>query len=224
MSPTRFAQLMAGDPDGATLDELALSISAVVQGGLDEIEWLADLDMVAGGCPSPTPDGIVRHLFHDLGFHGNQSAYYDWRNSCLDHVLQRRTGIPITLSVVMIEVGRRLGVAFEGVGMPGHFLVRLAGDPDQLFDPFDRGRRLDGAGARELLERVSRSEVPWDDRFLGASPNREIVVRMLNNLKAIFTARADRLRLARVMQLRAAVPELRAAEADEIVAASSVFN
>jgi regulator of sirC expression with transglutaminase-like and TPR domain len=224
MSPPRFARLMSGDPEAATLDELALSISSTVQGGLDEIEWLAALDLIAGECPSPTPDGIVRHLFGDLGFRGDRRTYGHWRNSCLDHVLATRTGIPITLAVVMIEVGRRLGVSFDGVGMPAHFLVRTAGEPDELFDPFDGGRRLDRGGARELLARITDGRVPWDDRFLESTPVPAIAVRMLNNLKAAFARRGDRLRLALVMQLRATVPELRAAEAAEIEAAAAVFN
>jgi regulator of sirC expression with transglutaminase-like and TPR domain len=228
MSPTRFAELL-GDPEAATLDELTLSISATLQGGalrggLDEIEWLAALDQLAGECPSPTPAGIARHLFDDAGFRGNRRAYYHWHNSCLDHVLATRTGIPITLSVVMLEVGRRLGVTLEGVGMPAHFLVRVGGDPDQLFDPFDGGRRLDPDGARALLARATEGQVAWHDHFLDATPTRDIVIRVLNNLKGVLAARGDRLRLALLMQLRAVIPELRANERPEIDAASSVFN
>ena len=224
MGPERFRALLGGDPDDVDLDEAALAMSAALRPGLDEMEWLVTLDAIAGDCPSPTAQGVSRHLFESLGFTGNRDAYYDWRNSCLDHVLAERTGIPLTLSVVMLEVGRRLGVALEGVGMPAHFLVRVSGDPDQLFDPFDGGRRLDRSGARELLERITQGRLRWDDSFVEATSTHDVVVRMLNNLKAVFTARGDRLRLALVMQLREAIPRLRESEAAEIEAASSVFN
>ncbi len=211
--------------DGADppLDEAALAISSSLSGGLDEIEWLAALDLIAGDCPTPTPDGVARYLFGELGFAGNRSAYYDWRNSCLDRVIDTRTGIPISLAVLMIEIGRRLGVDLHGVGMPAHFLVGVDGGRD-FFDPFDGGRRLDRAGAQALFERVTRGQVPWQDRFLDPTPSRAIVIRMLNNLKAVFARRDDAIRLGLVMQLRAQLAELHAEETDEIVAATALFN
>ena len=209
--------------EGIALDEAALAIAATVQPGLDEIEWLAALDALAGECPTPTADGIARHLFGELGFSGNTRAYYDWRNSCLDRVILTRVGIPISLSVLMIEVGRRLGVELVGIGMPAHFLV---GTPEQdvFYDPFDHGRRLDRDDARALFERITRGQVPWRDEFLEPTPTRAIVVRMLNNLKSIFAGRRDAVRLALVMQLRATLPELAGDEADEIAAAVAVLN
>ncbi len=116
--------------------------------GSTSIEWLAALDMLAGECPTPTAVGVARYLFDDGHFVGNRTAYYDWRNSCLDRVIATRTGIPISLSVLMIEVARRVGVKLVGVGMPTHFLVGVAGDPEVFFDPFTGGRRLDRAQAR----------------------------------------------------------------------------
>ena len=215
---------MARDGDGPPLDEAALAISAALNPGLDVIEWLAALDLLAGECPTPTADGVARHLFDSLGFAGNRRAYYDWRNSCLDRVIATRTGIPISLSVLMIEVGRRVGVALYGIGMPAHFLVGVDGAADQLYDPFDGGRRLDRAGARGLFADVTRGQVPWQDRFLDPTPNRAIVVRMLNNLKAVFVRRRDHVRLAIVMQLRAELPELVADESEEILSATALLN
>jgi regulator of sirC expression with transglutaminase-like and TPR domain len=223
MSRARFAELMAGDPATVPLDEASLTISAALQPQLDEIEWLAALDLIAGECPTPTPDGVARHLFDGLGFTGNREAYYDWRNSCLDRVIAGRTGIPISLSILMIEVGRRVGVKLVGVGMPAHFLVRVA-DQDVFFDPFGGGRRLDAAGARALFEEITRSQVPWSDSFLEPTHNRDIVIRMLNNMKGVFAGRFDDVRLAMVMQLRSEVAELAAAEREEIAAAIAVFN
>ena len=84
---------MARDLDGPPLDEAALAISAALTPGLDEIEWLAALDLLAGECPTPTADGVARHLFGTLEFAGNRRAYYDWRNSCLDRVIATIDGL-----------------------------------------------------------------------------------------------------------------------------------
>jgi regulator of sirC expression with transglutaminase-like and TPR domain len=227
MGRTRFAELMtagAGGNDDLPLDEAALLISAELQPGLDLIEWLAELDALAGDCPTPTADGVARFLFDEQGFVGNRTAYYDWRNSCLDRVVQTRTGIPISLSILMIEVARRVGVPLVGVGMPTHFLVRVADDPDAFYDPFHGGRALDRAGARALFEELTRGQVHWDESYLDPTSGRDIVIRILNNLKGVFAGRSDLVRLGMVMGLRAVVPELAEAEADEIATASAVFN
>ena len=209
------------------LDEAALLVSAAFQPHLDLDEWLVALDDLAERCPragQATPEGVARHLFDDERFAGNRGAYYDWRNSCLDRVIATRTGIPISLSVLMIEVARRLDVELHGVGMPAHFLVRRADDPDVFFDPFDGGRRLDRAEARTVFEEVTGRQVPWNERYLDPTPNRDIVVRMLNNLKSVFAGRADAVRLAIVMDLRSAVPELAELESAEIASTSAIFN
>ena len=212
-------------PDAPTvaLDEAALLMSAALQPGLEVDDWLLALDGLAERCPDPSPDGVARHLFDDERFAGNRRAYYDWRNSCLDRVIASRTGIPISLSVLMIEVSKRLGVELRGVGMPAHFLVRPADDPEVFFDPFDSGRRLDRHGVRVLFEQVTGDQVPWNDRYLAPTPNRDIVIRMLNNLKSVFAGR-DAVRLAIVMDLRSAVPELAELESAEIATSSAIFN
>ena len=113
---------------------------------------LGVFDALAEGAPSgagaDAPAALAHHLFVELGFTGNRDHYTDPENSYLDAVLDRRLGIPITLSVLMMEVGRRLDVPLRGVGMPGHFLV--GGGPGEWFDPFNRGERLDlnGCAAR----------------------------------------------------------------------------
>ena len=224
MDRDRFAELMALDADAVPLDEAALLISTELQPGLDLIEWLAALDMLAGECPTPTPVGVARYLFDDEHFVGNRTAYYDWRNSCLDRVIATRTGIPISLSVLMIEVARRVGVRLVGVGMPTHFLVGVAGDPDVFFDPFTGGRPLDRTRARALFEDLTHRQVPWDDAYLEPTSNRDIVIRMLNNLKAVFAGRSDAVRLGMMMRLRATIPELADSEDAEIASASAIFN
>ena len=97
-------------------------------------------------------------------------------------------------------------------------------DADRFFDPFNGGRRLDRSGARELFEEITRGQAPWHESHLDPTPNRAIVIRMLNNLKAVFARRSDAVRYAIVMQLRAQVPELAALEAGEIAGATAVFN
>lgn len=206
------------------LDEASLLISCAIQSGLDVDHWLNRLDELAEGVEDCSADGVADHLFATGHFAGNRTAYYDWHNSCLDRVIATRTGIPISLSVLMIEVARRVGVDLQGVGMPAHFLVRSAGDPELFFDPFHQGRRLDRAGARSLFEQVTGGQVSWDDRFLDPTPNRDIVIRMLNNLKGVFTGRSDAVRLGIVMDFRSTVPELAELEAAEIAITGAVFN
>jgi regulator of sirC expression with transglutaminase-like and TPR domain len=222
VSVARFAR--AVNAADINLDEACFAMSSTIQRPLDDLEWLAELDLLAGECPTPTPDGIARYLFGDLGFRGNTGAYYDWRNSCLDRVIGTRVGIPISLSVLMIEVGRRVGVPLMGVGMPSHFLVRSASDPDRFFDPFAGGKELDAAQVRQLFERVTREQVPWQDSFLAPTLAQHVIVRMLNNLKSIFRARSDQLRLGLVMQMRHQIPQLAESERDEITAATALFN
>jgi regulator of sirC expression with transglutaminase-like and TPR domain len=210
--------------DEPQLDEACFAISSTIQRPLNEIEWLARLDVIARDCPAATPEGVASHLFGGLGFRGNGDAYYDWRNSCLDRVIETRVGIPISLSVLMVEVGRRVGVELAGVGMPAHFLVRTTTGPERFFDPFSGGVELDRNGARELLDGLTRGQVEWRDSFLQPTMATPIVIRMLNNLRSIFQTRQDDLRLALVMQMRSQVPLLANAEADEIDWATAVFN
>ena len=223
MVRARFAEIMEPGRSRVPLDEAALLMSTALQSGVDLDRWLSALDELAERCPTATPEGVARHLFDDERFAGNRRAYYDWRNSCLDRVIASRTGIPISLSVLMIEVSRRLGIELHGVGMPAHFLVRPADEPDVFFNPFDGGRRLDRLGARLLFEQVTEGQVTWNERYLDPTPNRDIAVRMLNNLKSVFAGR-DAIRLAIVMDLRSAVPELAELESAEIASTSAIFN
>lgn len=224
MVRARFAEIMRPGQPVVPLDEAALLIATAIQPHVEIVDWLGALDELAAECPTSTADGVAHHLFAAGHFTGNRGAYYDWRNSCLDRVIATRTGIPISLSVLMIEVARRCGVELCGVGMPAHFLVRLAADSDVFFDPFDGGRRLDRAQARSLFEQVTGGQVAWSERYLDPTPNRDIVIRMLNNLKSVFAGRSDAVRLAIVMDLRSAVPELAQLEAAEIAATGGVFN
>lgn len=219
----RFAALVQGDPAAVPLDEAALALSAVLQPDLDIVGWLATIDDIAAGCATPTRSGVVAHVCREMGFVGDRRRYGDWRNSCLDRVIAQRRGIPITLSVLVIEVARRVGVPLVGVGMPAHFVVGDPADDDWFADPFGGGDELDRNGCRELLERVTRGQVTWNDAHVRPTPSRAVVARMLNNLRAAFSQQHDPVRLALVMRMRAAVPEF-VGEAQAAARAQAAFN
>ena len=134
---------------------------------------------------------LSEYLFDELGFQGNLDDYYDPRNSFLNEVLQRRLGIPITLSLVCIEVGKRLDIPLLGVSMPGHFLLRHQGEEDLYIDPFNKGILLSEEECAQRLQQVTQANVPWDPRFLAPVSNREFVARILRNLKNIYLERQD---------------------------------
>lgn len=148
-----------------------------------------------------TADKLIalnHYLFNELGFAGNSGDYYDPRNSFLNEVLERRLGIPITLGVVYIEVGRRIGLGLHGVSFPGHFLVKCAlRDGVVILDPYSRGlslsvdelrRRLQEAGGNAGVDEAILGHL------LGAATNKEVLARMLRNLKAVYARQEDWLR------------------------------
>jgi regulator of sirC expression with transglutaminase-like and TPR domain len=218
-----FTSLVARSYPDLPLDRTALTLAAVLRPGLDIEHALRDLDGLAASCQASDRDGIVAELFGGTRFTGDRSTYSDWRNSCLDHVLETGRGIPITLSVLLIEVARRCGIELVGIGMPAHFLVGDPADPEWFVDPFHGGRMLDRAGCETLLRNITRDQVAWRPSHLDPTPNRAIIARMLNNLRAGFGGRGDRVRLALVMRMRMAMPELRGEQA-EAVRALSVLN
>jgi len=199
----RFAELV-GQPD-PPLDRAALALAAGADPTLDPAPWLSHLDRLAEGVD--TLDGLLRRLFVEQAFAGNQRNYHDPRNSLLHHVLARRLGIPITLAVLTIEVGRRAGVALEGVGMPGHFLVREPG-AESCVDVFAGGTRLDAAGCEARFRAVSGAgpEVPFGPHLLRTSSTTVILTRMLENLRVIFRDRRRPADLEWVLRMRLALP------------------
>lgn len=188
------------------LDELTVSVALMLQPELDTIGVLAELDLLAGECPTPTRDGVMQHLFGSGRFTGDRTGYHRWQNSCIDHVLASRQGMPITLAVVAIEVARRVGVPLAGVGMPGHFLVGDPADPEWFADPFHGRTGLGRQDCRALM--VSMGMNRWSERFLQTIPPRLVAARMLNNLKLSCERHRDEIRLAIVMAARRAMPEL----------------
>jgi regulator of sirC expression with transglutaminase-like and TPR domain len=140
---------------------------------------------------------LAEHLFSTLGFRGNADEYYDPRNSYLNDVLDRRLGIPITLSLIYADVARRAGVVASGVGFPGHFLVRVeqeSGDP-LVVDPFNGGRLI----GRHTLESMLPDGARLDRSALAAARPRAILQRMLSNLKGIYATRGELSRLLVVL-------------------------
>jgi regulator of sirC expression with transglutaminase-like and TPR domain len=212
----RFTELVRRPPDDVPLDEAALLIAAHAHPDLDMAGPLAELDRLAEKVRGNAADDIAVELFGEGGLAGNTVDYGDPRNSYLDDVLARRLGIPITLSVVMIEVGRRLGVRVYGVGMPGHFLVQAAGDTDVWFDPFHGGRRLDLDGCRKLYEQL-QTEPPFTPALLLAVDAPTILSRMLANLQHTFMRR-DPASLAWAARLRLRIPGLIPGERRQLAA------
>lgn len=196
-----FVELLA-DPEGLLLDEAALSIAAHAQPGLDIDARRVALDRLAVEVEEPTRAGLCRHLFEHVGFTGNAGDYYDPGNSLIDLVLERKTGNPITLSIIAIGVARRCGVTLAPIGMPGHFLVRDESDPEHYIDAFNGGAVLDTHGCRELLLRLAGPEVRFDPAFLLPTRPDHVVARMLNNLVAIYHRNGDGQNLAWAAVLR----------------------
>jgi regulator of sirC expression with transglutaminase-like and TPR domain len=200
----RFAELMARP--AVPLDEAALCVAAVAQPGLDVDAQLVRLDELAAGVAPPTLAGLVGALFGTGRFAGNAADYYDPRNSYLDQVIDRGLGIPITLAVVAIEIGRRVDVPLDGVGMPGHFLVRDRREPTTFVDAFNGGHLLDIDGCHALFTRSMGRPAPWHDAYLAPVGAATIVERMISNLRLVFQRRHDRDALRWVMRLRVRCP------------------
>jgi len=203
----RFRDLVVRPDAEIPLDEVSLVIAHFATDDLDERRVLRQLDALAESCSTPSPQGIAHHLFCDEHFRGNRTEYYDPRNSYLDQVLERRLGIPLSLSVLAIEVARRVDVGLVGVGMPGHFLLRDASDADLFFDPFAGGVELDAAGCAARFRALHGEGARFHDRFLAPIGTSLIVARMLANLEAVFTQQGDLASLAWVRSLRTELPQ-----------------
>jgi regulator of sirC expression with transglutaminase-like and TPR domain len=218
-----FAHLARKPDSELDLERAALLVAETEYPGLDVASYIAKLDglgqlarqrlkslgldpSAAGFVPAEGMNAVLRLLYQELGFRGNVSDYYDPRNSFLNDVIDRRTGIPITLAIVLVGVCRRAGVDAVGLSFPGHFLVRTSrrGGEPMYVDPFD-GRALEPAQLQALYESATGDPGEIDERFLEPARRRQIVARMLNNLRAIYEVRGDRDRLQRVLERMAVV-------------------
>jgi regulator of sirC expression with transglutaminase-like and TPR domain len=191
-----FQQLITLPDAAIPLAETALMIAYEEYPQLELNPYLDLLDEIAQAVqqkrsplesPMATVGKINAVVFDEYGFRGNTDDYYDPRNSFFNDVLDRRVGIPITLSTVYIEIARRLNFPIAGVGMPGHFLVKYWDRREEFFiDPYNHGRILTREDCRNRLHELYGDAIEFNERLLGRATNRQIVWRMLNNLKDVY--------------------------------------
>jgi regulator of sirC expression with transglutaminase-like and TPR domain len=205
-----FTEVVTGPETRLDLGRAALLIASEAYPGLDILRYVAKLEAMAaavrpGVTTADDPILEIEHLnaylFEERGFRGNFQEYYDPRNSFLNDVLDRRLGIPITISVVYMEVGRRVGMPLQGVGMPGHFIVKYTQPAGEIYiDPFNKGRVLSRQACEELIQQVYGEPIPLQETFLAAVTKRQIVSRILMNLKAIYIHAKDYLKALSVVE------------------------
>ena len=225
-----FAQMLARDDSRIDLAHACLMIAQDAYPELDVERYLGEIERMAlalrgtlgkADAPGDSPEERVmalnRFLFAELGYRGNAEEYYDPRNSYLNEVMDRRIGIPITLAVLYMALGRRIGLPLQGVSFPGHFLVRLRLRGGMLvLDPFDGGTPLAESDLRRRLQRVvpkgvadgaTVAELPLE-QFLEPATPRQIVARVLRNLKGIYRDADQPERLLEVLnRMRVVAPE-----------------
>jgi regulator of sirC expression with transglutaminase-like and TPR domain len=192
----RFAALVSRPHGGFRLAEGALLLAQEAYPNLRIEAYLRRLDTMAEAVkqrlglelePRRIVAAINAYLFDDQGFRGNMEHYYDPRNSFLNDVLDRQTGIPITLSVLYIDLGRHVGLPVAGVGMPGHFMVRYGAQEGSFWiDPFYGGTMLSRAECVERQQLMYGQRLPWHDAYLEPVSDHDILRRMLYNLKLIY--------------------------------------
>lgn len=211
-SPRDLRALLAAElrqPEEAlALDRAALCLAGEAYPDLDPQRYLSQLDALASNvrdAAGPAADAaellrrLQHHLFDRLGFKGNTADYYNPDNSYLHRVLETRLGLPIALSVLYLEVARRLGVTCRGVGLPGHFVVAV--EPLGLYmDPFHGGQLLSASDCRRLVAEMFGPAAPWREEFLEPYTKRDILFRMLTNLKHIFLGRRQYRPAAKVLE------------------------
>jgi regulator of sirC expression with transglutaminase-like and TPR domain len=199
-----FQKLLAQDDARIDLAHACLMIAQDAYPELALERYLGDIERMAMRLRSRMPQtagaeervaALNEFLYEELGYRGNTEEYYDPRNSYLNEVMDRRTGIPITLAVLYMVLGRRIGLPLEGVSFPGHFLVRLRLRGGMLvLDPFAGGMPQSEAELRERLARVIPADATENvpvrelplEQFLEPATNRQILARVLRNLKAIY--------------------------------------
>ena len=205
-----FAQEARQPERDLDLARAALLVAKEQYPGLAVGQYLARLDQLAEEAkdrladetaPLVVLEELTRSLFKRQGFRGNKEAYYDPKNSFLNDVLDRRLGIPLTLGIVMLEVGWRLRLPLQGVNFPHHFLVRFHGDAvDLLIDPFEGGRARFEDQAQELLDHVYGGKLRLRKSFLQVATKHDVLVRLLNNLKSVYLSAGDHVRALSVVE------------------------
>ena len=218
----RLKQILDAPESDADLAEAALLLAQEEYPQLDVVAYLRRLDEMARAVrdtlPANAPAAEIilalnRYLFQEEGFDGDAANFYDPRNSFINQVLERKIGIPITLSIIYIEIGQRLGLPLQGVSFPGHFLVKLSVESGEIvLDPFSGGVSL---GRDELEQQLAQTQgdkesakIPLEE-WLVTATKKDILVRMLRNLKVIY-AHADQLEktLSVINRILLIAPEL----------------
>jgi regulator of sirC expression with transglutaminase-like and TPR domain len=192
-----FSEIAAKDEETFPLDRAALALALEEYAGLDIAEYLRRLDTLAARAevlvgldrtPVDYIESINEILFVQEGLRGNSENYYDPCNSHLNQVLDRRLGIPVSLSLIYIEVARRMGFPVQGIGFPGHFLAKhVSNGRDIIIDPFNMGKILTENDCQELLDKIHGGKVAMSASLLQPMEKRTIITRMLYNLKGIYT-------------------------------------
>jgi len=198
---SRFADVVQKPEPEIDLASAALLIAAEEYPQVTPEPYLRRLDELAerardrlwdATAPIMMLQEVNRVMFEEEGFQGNRTEYYDPRNSFLNDVIDRRRGIPITLSIIYLELGWRLDLPLHGVNFPGHFLVRYAGEAVQLLvDPFQNGMIRFEDEAQALLDHVYGGSVRMQPEFLRIADRRDILIRLLTNLKGNYLNRRD---------------------------------
>jgi regulator of sirC expression with transglutaminase-like and TPR domain len=196
-----FRQAVDRPEEKIDLGRAALTIAQTEYPDLDIGDFLSRIDAlaveVARGCPADadvhrTVAALNTVLFKQHGYRGNQADYYDPRNSFLNQVIERRTGIPITLSVLYMEVAQRVGLKLEGIGFPGHFMVKhVRGGEEMIIDPFHRGEIKSREDLARLIQDRYGGKVSLSEELTQAAGKKQILKRMLTNLKMIYTQKND---------------------------------
>jgi regulator of sirC expression with transglutaminase-like and TPR domain len=216
-----FAHLLRKPDKQLDLERAALLIAEAEYRGLDVARYVTQLDelgaqarlqLVKSGLrPGRAPvslalNTILNLVYRDLGFRGNVADYYDPRNSFLNDVLRRRTGVPISLALVLIAVAKRAGLKLEGVSFPCHFLVRAVSETGApiFIDPFD-GRILSREEIQAMWEQITGEPGSVDEQALAPATSRQIIARILTNLRCIYEVRGDGRRLCQVLSRLAVV-------------------
>jgi len=213
---TDFAALLHADDDHIPLDEAALTIARIEYAELDFSPYVKALDTFAARVQSRMPhvaetadfiSALNSVLFAEEHFSGNRDDYYDPRNSFLNDVLDRRIGIPITLAVVYMEVARRVGFPLFGVGMPGHFLLKHydADGRETFIDAFNSGRIMTAEDCQQRLNEIYSGQLTLQPHFLMSVTRRQILTRLLNNLKGIYLTARNLKRCLAVVDLLLAI-------------------
>jgi len=213
-----FARVVGRPERSLDLARAALLVAAESDPGVDVDHQLHMLDSWAAelrGRLEPDWNNLQKlarlrsFVFEELGFRGDDKDYFSPSNSLLHEVMERRLGVPLTLSIIFMELGWRIGLPFEGVGFPGHFLVRLTGEPrDLVLDPFNYARTMHEEDCRRILTEVTGGRLEFDGRLLASVGKRDIITRLLRNLKgAYLRAREDKGALAAVERLLLLHPE-----------------